>query len=411
MNFKILTIIIVLVISNSSFGQNNFSESPLNAVFETRDFTNFWTAFDKMETSKENPFKEYLQNGSVGLKAFPYRVMSADSLYANVKRKKSEYEITRNIINDIPSKEKRLRAIYSALKYWYPEAKFPPIYLVYGLGLSGGTSTNDGLIIGTEVIKNLDGFPALVAHELIHFQQHAEGEQTLLKQSLLEGGADFIGEFISGENINSARVQYGEKNLDKLCQEFVYRLKGDDYQNWLYGTSKKDDRPNDLGYWMGYKITEAYFNKQFDKKQAIYDILHIKDPMQFLKESGFLNSYIENYQKSKDESTDKFYKLFSDETYNVTFVVKVPNKTDEVYITGNQVELGNWNPNKIKLDKKSAYERTITLKLHTPAKFKFTKGNWDNQAEVVGIEKGNNISLEENLKNNTKTKYEIKNWF
>lgn len=410
MNFKVLTIIFLLIISNFSFGQNNFSESPLNAVFETRDFTNFWRAFDKMETSKENPFKEYLQNGSVGLKAFPYRVMSADSLYAHVKRKKSEYEITRNIINDIPSKEKRLRAIYSALKYWYPEAKFPPIYLVYGLGYSGGTSTNDGLIIGTEVIKNLDGLPALAAHELIHFQQNVEGEQTLLKQSLLEGGADFIGELISGENINSARFQYGDKHLDKLCKEFVSRLKSEDTQDWLYQTSKKDDRPNDLGYWMGYKIVEAYFNKQEDKKKAIDDILHIKDPMQFLKESGFLSSYIESYQKSKNEDSDKFYQIFSDEVYKVSITVKVPHKEDEIYITGNQEELGKWIPNKIKLNKKSDYERIITLKLHTPAKFKFTKGSWENQAEVSGIEKGSNISLEA-LKPNTKVKYEIINWF
>ena len=410
MNFKVLTIIILLIISNCSFGQNNFSDSPLNAVFETRDFENFWIAFDKIETSKENPFNEYLKNGSVALKAFPYRVMSADSLYANVKRRKSEYEITRNIINDLPSKEKRLKAIYSALKYWYPEAKFPPIYLVYGLGYSGGTSTNDGLIIGSEVIKTLDGFPALVSHELIHFQQNIEGEQNLLKQSLAEGGADFIGELISGENINSSRVQYGEKNLDKLCREFVTRLKIDDNQDWLYGTSKKDDRPNDLGYWMGYKIVEAYFNKQTDKKQAIYEILHIKDPMKFLKESGFLSSYIQSYQKSKNEDTDKFYKLFSDEVYNVSFTVKVPNKEDEVYITGNQEELGKWSPNKIKMNKKSDYERTITLKIHTPAKFKFTKGNWENQAEVLGVTKGDNISLEK-LKTNTKLKYQIKNWF
>ena len=62
------------------------------------------------------------------------------------------------------------------------------------------------------------------------------------------------------------------------------------------------------------------------------------------------------------------------------------------------------------MNKKSDYERTITLKIHTPAKFKFTKGNWENQAEVLGVTKGDNISLEK-LKTNTKLKYQIKNWF
>ena len=53
----------------------------------------------------------------------------------------------------------------------------------------------------------------------------------------------------------------------------------------LYGTSGKDDRPNDLGYWIGYKIIEAYFNKQTDKHKAITEIINIKDPLLFLKES------------------------------------------------------------------------------------------------------------------------------
>ena len=56
-----------------------------------------------------------------------------------------------------------------------------------------------------------------------------------------------------------------------------------------------------------------------------------------------------------------------------TIKVIVPNKTDEVYITGNQEALGNWTPDLVKMDKVSDYERTITLNLTYPAEFKFTK--------------------------------------
>ena len=49
----------------------------------------------------------------------------------------------------------------------------------------------------------------------------------------------------------------------------------EDTKDWLYGNlSDKDDRPTDLGYWMGYKITEAYFNKQEDKHKAIHNIIN-----------------------------------------------------------------------------------------------------------------------------------------
>lgn len=309
MKLKFILLFALIYIQNPVFGQNNFSDNPLDAVFETRDSENFWIAFDKMNKSKENPFIEYMQKGSPGVKAFTEnRIINADSLFRVVKKRKADYILTRNVLNDLASKEKRVRAIYSALKYWYPKAKFPPIYFVYGRFNSGGTSAPEGVIVGTEMLQNLDGISGLIAHELIHYQQNITGKDMLLKWCLMEGGADFIGELISGESINSFSYKYGAQHKDKLCEEFVSRLKKSDYLDWLYRTTKKDDRPNDLGYWMGYKIIESYFNKQKDKQKAIDEILNIKDPLLFLQQSGFLDTYIEKYQKSKKESFDAFFK-------------------------------------------------------------------------------------------------------
>lgn len=305
MKIKYLVLFVLVSIQNTAFGQTNFSENPFDAVFETKDTKNFWLAFDKMEKTKENPFVEYMKKGSPGVKAFTEnRIINADSLFVVVKKRKADYELSRNVLDGLTTKEKRVRAIYSALKYWYPKAKFPPIYFVYGRFNSGGTSAPEGIVVGTEKLQNLDGISGLIAHELVHYQQNISGKDALLKWCLLEGGADFIGELISGESINKFSYQYGEKNLDKLCMEFVSRLKNTDNQDWLYGTSQKDDRPNDLGYWIGYK----YFNKQKDKQKAIDEILNIKDTMQFLKQSGFLDVYIEKYQKNKKESYDEFFK-------------------------------------------------------------------------------------------------------
>ncbi|MBZ4035092.1 DUF2268 domain-containing protein [Flavobacterium sp. 17A] len=300
--------ILFITFSNFLFGQNSFSDNPLDAVFETKDSENFWIAFDKMDKSKQNPFIEYMQNGSPGIKGFTEnRIINADSLFSVVKKRKEDYKPSRNVLDNLPSKEKRVRVIYSTLKYWYPKAKFPPIYFVYGRFNSGGTSAPEGIIIGTEKLQNLDGISALIAHELIHYQQKITGKDMLLKWCLMEGSADFIAELISGESINQFSYQYGTKNQDELCEEFVLRLKSMDYQDWLYGTSKKDDRPNDLGYWIGYKITESYFNKQKDKQKAIDEILNINDPLQFLKQSGFLDVYVEKYQKSRKESFNVFF--------------------------------------------------------------------------------------------------------
>lgn len=406
-NYILAAFLLAFGITNA---QTGFTTQPLNAVLETKDAQNFWKAFDKMETSATNPFVEYIENGSPGVKSFiKNRIINADSLYATVKKNKAEYLKTRNVLDGIGKEDKKLKASYSALKYWYPNAKFSTVYFVYGRMNTGGNSSNDGISIGTELFKNLDGVVPLVVHEMIHFQQNNKGGETLLKQALTEGGADFMAEFVSGEQMNVKAFQYGEANSDKLYKEFVTRYKNDDFRDWFYWTSKKDDRPNDLGYWIGYKICEAYFNKQTDKHKAVHDILNIEDPFLFLKESGFLDSYIREYAKEKNIKYDDFFQEFSGEPSTVTLVVNVPDKNDEVYIAGNQKGLGNWSASSIKMERKSDFERTLTLKMYVPAQLKFTKGNWDQEADVKGVEKGQNIKIE-NAKSNKFT-YKIKSWF
>ncbi|MDN3693466.1 DUF2268 domain-containing putative Zn-dependent protease [Chryseobacterium tructae] len=300
------TLLLTFGITNA---QTGFSTDPLKAVFETKDTENFWKAFDKMETSKQNPFIDYMKNGSPGVKGFTEnRIINADSLYTMAKKRKADYLESRNVLSGLKQKEKRIRSIYAGMKYWYPEAQFPPIYFVYGRFNTGGTFTKDGVMIGTENLRNLDGIVGLISHELVHFQQNIKGKDNLLKYCISEGSADFISELVSGETNNSPFYQYGEAHSDKLYREFVTVLKTSSPMDWLYGTTKKDDRPNDLGYWMGYKISEAYFNKQTDKHKAIRDILNISDPLLFLKESGFLDPYIKEYTKNNNMKFEDFFK-------------------------------------------------------------------------------------------------------
>ncbi|MBC7868547.1 MAG: hypothetical protein H7X88_13510, partial [Gloeobacteraceae cyanobacterium ES-bin-316] len=57
---------------------------------------------------------------------------------------------------------------------------------------------------------------------------------------------------------------------------------------WLYnGISVTTQRPADLGYYVGFKICAAYYQKAPDKLQAISAILHIKNYQDFLIQSGY----------------------------------------------------------------------------------------------------------------------------
>lgn len=98
--------------------------------------------------------------------------------------------------------------------------------------------------------------------------------------------------------------------------------------------------------------------------------------------SSFAPSFNTAIQYYFDNIYENQQKELSSEEYEITIHVKVPNKEDEIYITGNQINLGNWNPSQVKMKKKSDFERELKVKLHSPAQFKFTKGTWETEAEV-----------------------------
>ncbi|NLR94630.1 alpha/beta hydrolase-fold protein [Flammeovirga agarivorans] len=138
------------------------------------------------------------------------------------------------------------------------------------------------------------------------------------------------------------------------------------------------------GYWKEWKPS----------REKVYSFLQSKDNDNLIFEKGNFEEY--NHWTTFPVSLNKALPIYIDKTlplqesilsqeeYEVTINVSVPNKKDVLYITGNQDKLANWNPKKIKMKKLSDYERTITLKLKSPTQFKLTKGNWDTEAEVEG---------------------------
>lgn len=102
-----------------------------------------------------------------------------------------------------------------------------------------------------------------------------------------------------------------------------------------------------------------------------------------------LDYYFKNIQGKQE-------KELSREEYEVAIRVKVPKKEDVIYITGNQPNLGDWNPEKIKMKKISDFEREISVKLKSPAQFKFTRGNWESEAVITGTYR--NVIIKPELK-------------
>ncbi|EZH73786.1 hypothetical protein ATO12_17795 [Aquimarina atlantica] len=289
---------------------SKFAENPDDIKLITSDIDLFWESYDKLlKDTINNSFEAYLRNGSIGLKDFvPDRIESAEKLKELVLSEKQYYSNIRSSSYKILNFKKQIIASCYALEYVYPEAVFPPVYFLIGRTTSGGTASKNGLMIALEVYSDgnfttdygrpsldIEIMPNIVIHELIHFlQKDNPKDETLLKHCIREGTADFIAELVSGEKTRLANgpdvYPYGEKNEQELWIEFNNSRNSKELSPWLYSQTP-DGRPQNLGYWMGYKIVEAYYQKSNDKKKALLDILNIDNYDQFLEQSEYSKKF------------------------------------------------------------------------------------------------------------------------
>lgn len=312
----IVLTICILFISTVSLAQSGpqLNHDPVTVKFVTSDIDNFWRAYDlaAKETDKAKRVAifqtEYLDKGSPGLKDFlRLRIKKAESLVNAIDSMPKYYASIRPQTLQVQRMEKRMRAAFEKFKSLYPAAVFPDVYFLIGITSSGGTTGPSGLLIGTEmygktaktpldelsgwlrvVLSNIDYVPAIVAHESCHYNQRynsAPEQRHLLGKALQEGSCDMIGELISGRTINEHLKVYGRTHDAEIWRDFEASMYKQDISNWFYNATTAKDRPADLGYYVGYLITQSYYRNAKDKRQAIHDILNIQDARAFYEAS------------------------------------------------------------------------------------------------------------------------------
>lgn len=269
--------------------------NPTSARFETSDIARFWQAYEKLSSAADPATlleTEYLDIGSAGLQEFiPGRITSGQKLHQVIQQHPKYFAAIRKATQTLATLEPEVRQELRNLQNLYADATFPDIYYVIGAMSSGGTSTPSGLVMGVELFGRGPGVPmdemtdwhraviqdtaalaSITAHELIHFQQRG-GAHTLLERAFMEGSADFIASLISKGNFNKHIYKYGYAHEAALWRQFRGEMAGSDVSNWLYGGTPRGDRPADLGYFVGFRIAQAYYERATDKRQAIRDII------------------------------------------------------------------------------------------------------------------------------------------
>lgn len=293
----------------------------------TIDVKHFWEAYDELKRSKSYQDsvniiqKNYLDRATNGLKEFQkVRYFSAEFFIERIKKYKKFYESVRNNTQLI-CEAYNFSSIISEFTQLYPESKPTKIAFTIGPMSTGGTISGNYLLIGLEMIagdKNCDVseitnenlksdilsrsnqsdvinfVKETISHEYIHTQQKSIDTDAcqcyLLENIIKEGVASYISEKLLMKRTTEVRSRaslYTTENEKQLWQELKSQLCTKDLSNWLFNGSKSKDRPGDLGYRIGYKIAESYYENSTDKQQTIKEMVEMDNPLLFLDKSKY----------------------------------------------------------------------------------------------------------------------------
>jgi hypothetical protein len=194
----------------------------------------------------------------------------------------------------------------------YPAASIKPVYIVVGQLTSGGTVGASGMLLGAEMgtkaattpidelvgaertmiaERTLDAWVLLIVHEAVHTFQPRSTASTLLHDALREGVPDFIASLAvpGGVVEGSVYQRYGRAHEAQVWREFARGMRTKESTgNWLYSyNNPRNHGAPDLGYFVGFRIAEAYYARASDKAAAINDLIQLRSPTAILRASRY----------------------------------------------------------------------------------------------------------------------------
>jgi len=284
---------------------------------ETRDIIHFWEAYDALAFAKTHTDsvaiiqEHYIDRATPGFEEFlKARDFTAEEYVTKIRRYPKFWISVRPLTEKIVNRKEAINTLLNTLSDGIPEFKRPEICFAISAMRTGGTTSKGMILIGSEIaaaaasvdtselgkwLKSVLGqtgdIMAMIAHETMHIQQSPNRKSNLLTASIREGVADFVSVLLVQMQINTVVHEYGNTRECQLWKDFKADMEYDpkDFSQWLYNGGNSKDRPADLGYYIGYKIAEAYYHKQEDKKQAIKDLFNSRKYTKIYKESEYAN--------------------------------------------------------------------------------------------------------------------------
>jgi hypothetical protein len=295
-------------------------------VIETRDISHFWSAYDqlKVAVTKEDSIRTiqegYIDQASAYFKAFiKARDFTSAEYVALIQVYPEFWKSIRPLTERIASRKNEIETVFAQMDTTLPGFRQPDVCFAIGCLRTGGTTSKDLILIGAEiaaadesveksklnpwlqsVLGKTGDIVSMVAHEAVHTQQSGfpffelfrllkHKKLSLMNMAIVEGSADFITMQLLGLNINAAIHAYGDQHQCALWKEFKADCETNpfDYSKWLYNGNAAKERPADLAYYIGSKISQAYYAQSSRKEKALRTLLHRGKYNHVVNHSGY----------------------------------------------------------------------------------------------------------------------------
>lgn len=271
--------------------------------FVSSDIINFWKAYDKIQTTRDSATQVrfmqelYINKGSAGLKSLlEVRRYTAQEYVKAINQFPAFWKSIRKNTLSSSLHYKEINQYISNLKKAYPALKPSTIYFLIGVFRTPGTIQQNRVLIGTEYslgdattitrefpkarqdyytdYKPRENIALLSTHEYIHTQQK-EPADNLLSNCLYEGIAEYLSCYISKKPSNSPSISFGIANHEAVVKKFQEDIFFPRFSDWLWGENMNELKVRDLGYYIGYSISEKFMQQSIDKNAATKQLIEL----------------------------------------------------------------------------------------------------------------------------------------
>ncbi len=307
-------IYLMLIFSINSIGQltKYDTNKPEEAVFVYTDVENFIKAFGMLKPGVDSLQiiqNEYIDKGTDGLKEFNSKYgLSSKAILKAVRRHREDYIALEKRLNWLKTQEDTLRLAYKKLKYFIPNAFFPPTYYIVGKywGYNSGSKAGILLTVERRASKNIKSSKKVtMVHEMVHMQQAMaigypdkylaiyKDEKSLLALTIREGIAEFFADMVTGKYSQERARKFVVENEKEIWEKFKKEMYGKETGEWMWKKPSNKEQPRDVAYVLGAKIVEHYYKQSLDINKAINEILSVTDYKSFIEKSIYADKFKE----------------------------------------------------------------------------------------------------------------------